>query len=97
MARERMVTRTVFETVVDVMVVNTENAQVEIVNKKLTFQPDTNTALKYLQKHFDTETFKHVSIQGFKQEETLYGMTEQEFIQLAKVLPPRSIPKIYQD
>ena len=51
MARERMVTRTVFETVVDVMVVNTDNAQIEVVNKKLTFQPDDKTALKYLQKH----------------------------------------------
>lgn len=88
-----MVTRTVFETEVDVMTVNTDNAQVEIVNKKLSFQPDEKTALKYIQKHFDTETVKHVSIQGFKQNETLYGMTEQEFIELAKVLPPRSIGK----
>ena len=90
MARERMVTRTVFETVVDVMVVNTENAQVEIVQKKLSYQPDEVTALKYLQKNFDTETLKHVSIQGYRQDETLYGMSEQEFIELAKVLPPRN-------
>ena len=93
MARERMVTRTVFETVVDVMVVNTDNAQVSIIQKQLTFQPDEKTALKYIQKHFDTDKTKHVSIQGFEQKETLYGMTEQEFIELAKILPPRTIGK----
>ena len=90
MARERMVTRTVCETIVDVMKVNTETCEVTVVNHRLTFQPDEKLALKYVQKHFDNETEKHVAIQGFRNEETLYGMTEQEFIQLAKVLPPRT-------
>ena len=90
MARERMVTRTVTETKVDVMVVNTETCEVTIRNYGLTYQPDEKIALKYVQKRFDTDVEKHVSIQGFKQVEILYGMTEQEFIQIAKVLPPRT-------
>lgn len=97
MAREKMVTRTVAETTVDVMVVNTNTCEVSIVQHKLTYQSDEKQALKYVQKHFDSDELKHVSIQGFRNEEVLYGMTEQEFIKHAKVLPPRKQYEIYDE
>ena len=89
MAREKMVTRTVAETTVDVMVVNTNTCEVTITQYKLSYQADEKLALKYVQKHFDTNELKHVSIQGFRNQEVLYGMSEQDFIKYAKILPPR--------
>ena len=38
----------------------------------------------------ETDTVKAVHIVDSEEIETLYGMTEQEFIQYAKVLPPRN-------
>ena len=37
----------------------------------------------------DSETVKAVHVQSFVNEQTLYGMTEQEFIEQAHILPPR--------
>lgn len=33
--------------------------------------------------------WKSVAIKNIKEEETLYGMAEQDFLKYAKVLPPR--------
>ena len=35
------------------------------------------------------EMWKAVAIKNVKEEETLYGITEQDFLKYAKVLPPR--------
>lgn len=35
------------------------------------------------------EMWKTVAIKNVKEKETLYGMTEQDFLKYAKVLPPR--------
>ncbi len=90
MARERMVTRTVSETTVTVMCVNVTTAEME--NKVYTLGQVSNQsdALKALKKLYETDTFKLVAVVSMNVTEQLYGMTEVEFIKLARKLPPRS-------
>lgn len=95
MARERMITRTVSTTTIDVLVINIESAEVGaksfILGQNMT--KDEKTMLNNAQKMLDDETgttlWKCVAIKNIKEEETLYGMTEQDFLRYAKVLPPR--------
>lgn len=95
MARERMVTRTVSTTTVDVLVINIETAEVDTKSFVLgqNMVKDEKTMLNNAQKMLDDETgttlWKCVAIKNIKEEETLYGMAEQDFLKYAKVLPPR--------
>lgn len=95
MARERMVTRTVCTTTVDVLVINIETSEVGTKSFMLgqNMVKDEKTMLNNSQKMLDDETgtklWKCVAIKNIKEEETLYGMTEQDFLKYAKVLPPR--------
>lgn len=91
MARERTVTRTITETTVKAMGVNVETAQVDIVAYTLSGEyPDNATILKVLKKNYENDSYKIVNIEDVQTEEKLYGMTEQQFIELAKELPPRA-------
>ena len=91
MARERMVTRTVVVTMVEVMCVNVETAEVQVNTYELSgTYADAETALKATKKVYETATFKCVAVQGMSEKEVLYGMKEIDFIRLAKVLPPRN-------
>ena len=85
-----MVTRTVVVTTVEVMCLNVETAGVEINGYTIsgTFT-DNETALKAVKKLHETNTYKCVAVQGMEETEILYGMSEIDFIKLAKVLPPR--------
>ena len=90
MARERMVTRTVIATEVNALCLNIETA--EPFNKDVTLSgtfKDKKALEKAAKKVIDTDTVKCVSIVAYNEKETLYGMTEQQFIELAKVLLPR--------
>ena len=95
MARERMVTRTVSTTTIDVLVINIETSEVGTKSFVLgqNMVKDEKTMLNNAQKMLDDETgttlWKCVAIKNIKEEETLYGMTEQDFLKYAKVLPPR--------
>ena len=91
MARERMVTRTVSVSNVQVMCLDVTTAEVVVQNFKLTGEyTDFAQALKAVKKAHETDTFKCVNVMAITMEEVLYGMTELDFIRLAKVLPPRS-------
>ena len=90
MARERMVTRTVTTTTCEVMCVNVTTAEVQVKDYTLTGEQTKETALKQLKKLYETETEKIVNVNAVSLNETLYGMTELDFIKLAKVLPPRT-------
>lgn len=94
MARERMVTRTVESTVCEVMCLNTRTAEVKIntyiIGGGLT---DEKSLLKAIKKLYETDEHKCVSITNTTQQETLYGMPESKFIELAQVLPPRTANK----
>lgn len=91
MARERMVTRTVYLNVVEVMTVNTTTASVRNITVEIggTLSTDTDI-LKAVKKQHETDTLKCVALVSVTAKEVLYGMSESEFIRLANVLPPRS-------
>ena len=87
-----MVTRTVELSVCEVMCMDTNTAEVTIntyeIGGGLT---DEKALLKALKKLHETDSFKCVAISKVTQKEILYGMPESRFIELAKVLPPRSV------
>ena len=90
MARARKVTRTISSTKVIVMCVDTETAKVN--NYEVTIAgtyTDDKKLMKAVTKVVETETLKPVSVVSTEVIETLYGMDEQKFIEMAEVLPPR--------
>lgn len=90
MARERMITRTVTEVTVKVMCVNVETAQVEVVDFKVYGNYENiDVILKTLKKQHETDNYKLIKVENAHTTEKLYGMTEQQFIELAKELPLR--------
>lgn len=94
MAREKMVTRTVTQTTAEVMTIDVTSAEVQIREYTIGGTYDTNELLlKKLQKLFQTDTFKLVNINSTTVEDLLLGMTEEDFIRYATVLPPRSAKK----
>ena len=91
MAKLRMVTRTVEVHTFSVMCLNTETAEVSVHEYKLGNVYDKrHGALEVLKKQHETDTFKLVSIQSESAESVLYGMSEEDFIANAAVLPPRA-------
>lgn len=90
MARERMVTRTVIVTKVTALCLNIETA--EPFNKDVSLSgtfKDKQAVEKAAKKVIDNDTEKCVTVVEYHETEILYGMTEQKFIELSKVLPPR--------
>ena len=93
MARAPMVTRTIQTTRVNVLCLDIQ--QGEPFNKEVVLPrtyKDEKHLLKAAEKVINSDTVKAVHIAECTVEETLYGMSEQEFITLAKVLPPRKTP-----
>lgn len=90
MARVPMVTRTITTTKVNVMCLDIETGE---PCNKITVVPrtynDDKTLLKKVKEVLETETLKPVHVVDKEEIETLYGMTEQEFIEHAEVQPPR--------
>lgn len=87
--RERMVTRTVTQTMVKVMCLNVTTAEVTINDYTIGGTYTEVDLLKKCKKLFETDEFKLVHIETSKVEEILLGMTEEDFIRYATVLPPR--------
>lgn len=94
MARIPQVTRTIPTTTVTVFCVNTEDRTTFEQNLTLprTYKDDQKL-MKAVEKALAGEPIKPVSILSSEVKETLYGMTEQEFIMHAQVLPPRESSK----
>lgn len=92
MARIPMVTRTIPTTVVSVFCVNTEDRTTfeQSITLPRTYKDDTKL-MKAVEKVLEGEPIKAVSIIASEVHETLYGMTEADFIKSAKVLPPREV------
>ena len=95
MARQQMVTRTVESTKVSALCVDltTQETLAQEYNISGKFADDekgNEKLLKATKKVAETDTIKIVSILSKETQETLMGMTEQEFMSLAKVLPPRT-------
>lgn len=91
MARAPMVTRTIATTNATLMMVDTESA--EVFNKDVilprTYE-DENAILKAAKKVHENEQHKVVAVVRTEVNETLYGMSEADFIANAKPLPPRT-------
>lgn len=90
MARVPMVTRTVTSTkatvlVVDITTGSTFDKEVEVVR---TYK-DSDKLLKAIKSSFETATEKIVAIKSSEEVETLYGISEQMFIEIAEKIPPR--------
>lgn len=90
MARKPQVTRTITTTVVSLFCVNTEDRTTfeQSLTLPRTYK-DEQKLMKAVEKALEGEPIKAVDINGYEVKETLYGMTEEEFIQYARVLPPR--------
>ena len=90
MARARKVTRTISLTKVIVMCVDTETAKVDNYDVEIVgVYSDEKKLMKAVTEKVETATLKPVSIVSKEVVETLYGMDEQKFIEMAEVLPPR--------
>lgn len=90
MARARKVTRTISSTKVIVMCVDTETAKVENYEVEIAgVYSDEKKLMKAVTNVVETETLKPVSVLSTEVIETLYGMDEQKFIEMAQVLLPR--------
>lgn len=90
MARTPMVTRTIQITKANVMCLSIVEG--EPFNKVVTLPrtyKDENAMLKAISKMVDNDEVKAVHVVDSYVEETLYGMTEQRFIELAQIMPPR--------
>lgn len=90
MARTPQVTRTIQTTHCTVLCMDIEHG--EPCNKDVilprTYKDETH-ALKAVKKVIDSDTLKAVHIVSTEVKETLYGMSEQDFIAHANILPPR--------
>ena len=91
MARVPQVTRTIQTTRCKVLCINTDAEEVftQEVTIPRTYQNEKNM-LKKIKPLLETESVKVVHVQEYVVESTLYGMTEEEFIRLAQVLPSRN-------
>ena len=87
--RERMVKRTVIQTTAKVMCLNVTTVEVIINEYTIGGTYTESDLLKKCKNLFETDEFKVVHIESSKVEEILQGMTEEDFIRYATVLPPR--------
>ena len=94
MARQPMVTRTVTTTKAKVLCLDIEQEKpfVQEVVLPRTYK-DERSMLKRIRPLVENDNVKVVHVQEVSVEETLYGMTEQQFIDSATKLPPRAINK----
>ena len=90
MARIPMVTRTLTATNCDVLCcdVKAGSTVVKTVTVPRTYKTDEQL-MKVVKSLIETDDIKPVHIKSKTVTETLYGMTEAEFMENAKVLPPR--------
>lgn len=89
MARKPMVTRTIVTTKVNVLCLDINSA--EPFNKDVTLPrtyKDEKKLLKKVEEVVNTDEIKAVHIVDKEEVETLYGMTEQDFITNASILDP---------
>lgn len=91
--KKRMVTRTIMQTTAKVMTLNVTTAEVQILTYDICGQYTDDELLKILQRLFQTDELKLVHIETQVCNELLLGMTEEDFIKYAEVLPPRSMNK----
>lgn len=91
MTRERMITRTILQTEVDVICMDVTTVETAVKTFTLTgLQKNNDYILKQLKKQYETDTYKLVAIQNVQEKETMYGMKEIDFIKVAMKLNPET-------
>ena len=86
----KMITRTVIKTNAECLCMNVTEGKAEIRHFEIGGHYESKEQLlKKVQKVFDTDTFKVVTVTGSVEEEVLLGMSEEDFIRNAVVMPPR--------
>ena len=95
MARKAMVTRTILTTKVNVLCMDTQTCEACNIDVTLprTYK-DENKLFKAVQGEVNKDSIKAVQIVSQETVETLYGMSEQDFINGAKVLDPTTRKEI---
>lgn len=89
MARKPMVTRSIKSTVVNALCLNVETAEPSNESFELARTYATEDKLmKALKENYETETLKIVHVVDTHEKETLYGMSENEFMKHAVELDP---------
>ena len=90
MARTPMVTRTMKTTKATILCLDLKDKQPVYKDVVLprTYK-DERSLMKVVKALYEDEHFKCVNCESFEVAETLYGMTEQEFIDHAKILEKR--------
>ena len=97
MAKERMVTRTLTITTVEVMSVDISTATTGTDRFDIVGEHTFDTALKAVKEIYETDTTKIVTITELVLNDYLYGMPESDFIKMAKILPPRNTTKVGEE
>ena len=97
MAREKMVTRTLTITTVEVMTVDITTATTGTDRFDIVGDHTFDTALTAVKQLYETETTKIVTITDLVLNEYLFGMPESDFIKMAKILPPRNTTKVGEE
>ena len=90
MRKEKMVTRTIAQTTVQLMCIDVTTVEVEIVETRIGGTYTDEEILKVFKKIYETDTYKVIHVESQHTEELLLGMTESYFIEHAQVLPPRT-------
>ena len=91
--KKPMVTRTILTTEVTVLCLDLIKA--EPFNKTVTLPrtyKDEKAMMKKVSAIIDNDEVKAVHVVDTKVNETLYGMTEEQFISMAEILPSRIKP-----
>lgn len=91
MARQPQVTRTIQTTKCNVLCIDLANEQpfTQEVILPRTYK-DERSMMKKIKPIVENDNVKAIHVQNFTVESTLYGMTEEEFISVAQILPART-------
>lgn len=90
---KNMITRTIIGTEVTLLALDTKTAEPQNVTYTLSGKyKDSNALLRAVQKKYDTDTLKHVSVVSAHAVNQLYGMDENEFIRNALKLDDNRRP-----
>lgn len=93
MARVKMVTRTMEKTIVEVMMVNIDTADVTTMTFNIIGKYTDVELLSKLKELYETDNIKLVHIVSNECKEILMGMSEEDFAKYAEELPPRTSVK----
>ena len=91
MVREKMITRTIIETEAKVLCLNIATCEASFSTFKIGGKWEYKEQLQSkLQELYNTDEFKLVDVQEWSETEVLLGMSVEDFMRYAKVLPPRA-------